>query len=203
MTQPFVPIGTRARWRIIYDLLREIPVDGILTYETMGEALELDPVDDRHTMQVAMRRAAQELEIQDGHAVTAEVGVGYRIVQVSEHLTLARSQQRRSNRALARGHSKVTNVDLTGVEPEVQKAFHVVASAFAMQMDFNRRLDVRQRNLEESLQTMSTKTERTAEELAEVQARLDRLDRLRASEGLPTTKDPDQGEASEQRQIGG
>lgn len=173
---PFEPVGETARWRTIYNHLADTPVDGVLTYEAMGEALDLDPVKDRHTIQVAMRRAAKELEAEDNRAVEAVKNVGYRVVQPEEHLRLARYQQRRSSRALARGHSKVVNVDLSNVDPEIRQAFQVVASAFAMQMEFNRRTDVRQKRLEESLEAVREKSSRTDDEVAELRARLERLE---------------------------
>lgn len=174
---PFEPTGETARWRLLYALLAETEVDGVVTYDAMANVLELDPVDDRHTMQVAMRRAAIELEKVDKHAVEAVTNVGYRVVEPEEHLRLAKGQQRRSSRALARGQSKVVNVDLSNVDPDVRQAFQVVASAFAMQMEFNRRTDIRQKKLEESLDAVRETSTRTEDEVAELKARLDRLER--------------------------
>jgi hypothetical protein len=174
---PFEPVGETARWRLLYAKLQKLSVGDVLTYEQMAEILDLDPLSDRHTIQVAMRRAANELEKVDKRAVEAVKNVGYRIVEPEEHLRLARGQQRRSSRALARGSSKVVNVDLSNVEPEVRQAFQVVAAAFAMQMDFNRRTDVRQRKLEEALGAIREDSTQTAEEVAELRARLERLER--------------------------
>ena len=174
---PVGPAGETARWRILYDLLSGRTVGDVLNYEVMAEALDLDPIEDRHTIQLAMRRASKELELENKHAVEAVQNVGYRIVEPEEHLRLARGQQRRSSRALARGHSKVVNVDLSNVDPEVRNAFQVVASAFAMQMEFNRRTDVRQKKLEDALDAVREKSTRTDEEVAELRARLDRLER--------------------------
>lgn len=176
---PFEPIGPRARWRILYDLLRTKKVNETITYEEMGRTLDLDPDGDRSTIQMAMRRAGKELETEDQHAIDAEPNVGYRIVEVAEHLSLAKRQQRRSSRALVRGHSKVTNVDLNGVEPEIRKAFEVVAVAFSMQMDFNRRLDVRQKRLESAVGAITERHDRSEAEITELRSRLDRLERER------------------------
>lgn len=173
---PFEPVGARARWRILYDLLGKISVGDILTYEAMAKALNLDPIKDRHTIQVSMRRAAKELEHEDKHALESVPNVGYRIVEPEEHLMLARQQQRRSSRALSRGHSKVVNVDLSGVDPEIRDAFQVVAAAFAMQMEFNRRTDVRQKRLEAALESVRDKSNRTDSEVAELRARLEKLE---------------------------
>jgi hypothetical protein len=173
---PFTPIGDQARWRTVYALLTPLNVDDVLTYEQIGEALELDPSGDRHTIQMAMRRAAREYETEANRALDVVPNVGYRVVAAPEHLVLAKRQQRRAGKALARGHSKVVHVDLSSVEPEVRTAFQVVAQAFAMQMDMNRRLTGRQDKLEEAVTEIAGRSERSAAEVAELRARLERLE---------------------------
>jgi hypothetical protein len=172
----FKPVGETARWRTLYDLLRSADVNGVLTYEAMAQALALHPETDRHVIQMAMRRAARELETVDKHAVTSLRNVGYRVVRPDEHVILARGQQRRSTRALARGHSKVVNVDLNGLSPEVRQLTEATMRAFSMQLEFNRRTDVRQRRLEDAIATMGQRADRTQEELDAIQARLTRLE---------------------------
>jgi len=174
---PFKPAGERARWQVIYDLLCATEVGGVVTYEALARALGMNAEADRHRIQVAMRRAAQEHEEVDKRAVDAVPNVGYRVVRPPEHVPLARRQQKKSNNALARGHSKAVNVDLTGVDEATRHALDVVARAFALQMDFNRRFDVRQRRLEEALTTVARKADRSSEEIAELRARLERLER--------------------------
>lgn len=174
---PFEPTGDRARWRIVYDdLLRDCDHGDQVTYETMGAALNLDPDEDRHAIQMAVRRAARELEEVDKRALDAIPNVGYRVVEAMEHMQLARRQQRRSHHALSSGKSKVANVDLSGLDPETRKAFEVMAQAFAMQMDFNRRIDVRQRNLESATRSVVERQERSENEIAGLRERLARLE---------------------------
>ena len=175
---PFEPVGETARWRIIYDLLQPLATGSTLTYETIGEALGLGASGDRHTIQMAARRAGAESERVDKRAIEAIKNVGYRIVEPEEHGRLAVYQQRRSSRALKSGRSKVVNVDLTGLEPEVRKAFEVMAQAFAMQLDFNRRMDVRQKRLETAVNSIEERHDRSASEVAELKARLERLEKL-------------------------
>lgn len=179
----FLPAGDVARWRVLYEILKPCQVDDVVTYEQMGKALDLHPVKDRHIIQMAMRRAAKEFEEVDKHAVDAVKNVGYRVVQIKEHLHLARRQQKRAGRALKSGRSKVVNVDFNEIDPETRKAFEVVARAFSMQMDFNRRLDVRQKRLEDVVQSVEQRTlrneesaKRSEEEIAELKRRLARLE---------------------------
>lgn len=148
----------------------------MLTYENMGSALDLDPDEDRHAIQMAMRRAAREHEVMDKRTIEPVANEGYRVVQAPEKLRLAQGDQKKSSRALARGHSKVVNVDLNGLNQDTRKAFEIVAMAFAEQREFVRRLDVRQSRLEEAVQAVSSRSERTEQEVAELRDRLARLE---------------------------
>jgi len=173
---PFVPAGDQARWRTVYELLTKAAVDDTITYEELGEALDLDPADGRHAIQMAVRRAAREHEVKDNRALDAVPNVGYRIVRVPEHLDLAQRHQRKSGKSLERARSKVDHVDLSGVDGETRRAFEVVAQAFALQADFNRRLDIRQKKLEQQVSAATSAQEHTAEEVAELRTRLERLE---------------------------
>ena len=173
---PFEPAGDKARWRIIYDVLTTKDVGDTVSYDELGEALDLDPAQDRHTIQLAMRRASKNSEIEDKRALEAVPNQGYRIVEAEEHLRLARGQQKRAGRALGRGQSKVVNVDFNGMDPEVRKAFETVAIAFSMQMDMLRRTDIRQNKLEEVLTEVSQRGERSEAEIAELRERLEHIE---------------------------
>jgi len=128
--------------------------DGVLTYKEMGEALGLDPVEDRGAIVSAVRRAAKEHEEVDKRAITVVPNRGYRIAAPREHLDLARRQQKRSSKALVRGQSKVVNVDMSKLDPEARRAFEVVAQGFAQLMDFNRRFERRQQEHTEVIQSL-------------------------------------------------
>jgi hypothetical protein len=180
MMSPFEPAGELARWRVLYGLLRAAEVGDVVTYEEMAYALGLVPVEDRAKVQLAMRRAVRELETEDQRTTEVVANKGYRIVEPERHLDLARQHQRKAGRSLQRGHSKVVNVDFNGMEPEIRKAFEVVAGAFAAQIDFNRRLSVRQENLEKAVQAAAQQIDehgqRTEEELTALRERLRRLE---------------------------
>ena len=173
---PFEPKGDKARWKLIYDILLKRNVGDTITYAEMAEVLELDADADRHAIQMAVRRAAKEYESADLRALDSVPNEGYRIVEPTEHMRLARKQQKKSHKALQRGHSKVVHVDLSGLDPDSRKAFEVVAQAFAMQMDFNRRMDIRQKRLEQSIASVNEKHDRSAEEIEELKERLARLE---------------------------
>lgn len=177
---PFQPVGEKARWRIVYAILQNAQIDDVVSYEKLGDALDLDPAKDRNLIHQAMARAAKEFEEQDKHAIDSVRSVGYRVVQPKEHMGLALRAQKRSRKALERGQSKVVNVDMTGMEPEIRKAFEVLAGGFAMQADFNRRIENRQARLDRALReiadTQDHDRKRTDDELEELRGRLKKLE---------------------------
>lgn len=179
---PFQPAGDKARWRILYDLLKPMSVGDVITYDQMGEALDMDPTADRHAIQMAVRRAAKEYEVEDRHALEVAPNVGYRVVEAERHLDLAKRQHRKAGKALQRGHSKVVNVDLSNVDPEVRSAFQVVAQAFTLQMDMSRRLESNQKKLQATVTDIAQQMERSDAERQEILARLERLENNPPSE---------------------
>jgi hypothetical protein len=154
-------------------------VGDVVSYAEMGDALGLSPDGDRHSIQMALRRAAREYEVTDNRALEAVPNKGYRVVEPKEHLVLARQHQRKAGRSLDRGRSKVEHVDLAGTDIETRRAFEVVAQAFALQADFNRRLDIRQEKLEQQVAAAQSAQQHTGKELADLRARLERLERER------------------------
>lgn len=174
---PFEPVGEVARWRVLYEILRPILPDGVLTYEDMAEALDLDPVRDKTTIQLAMRRAARELEQVDNRAVDSVRNVGYRVVQAQEHLTLAERHHRKARGQLVRSNSKVQHVDRNALDQESQKAFEVVGRVLSWQLQQMRHLDLRQRNLEEAIESVQSNVHRTETDVAQHDERLRQLER--------------------------
>lgn len=173
----FRPAGDRARWATVYGLLQAAEVGATVTYADLAEALKLDPLKHRHAIQMAVRRAAREFEEVDKRALEAIPNRGYRVVEPPEHLRLARRHQKKAGRALVRAHSAAVNVDLSSVDAATRHAFEVVAQAFALQLDFNRRLTVRQDRLEAAVRHVTERSTRSDTEIAELRARLERLER--------------------------
>lgn len=169
----FAPVGDRARWRILYDILKALNVGDVFTYERMAGVLDLHPQTDRHTLQMSIQRAGKELEVEDKRAIEAVRGVGYRVVEPEHHLVLARQHSRRAGRSLQRGLSKVVNVDLNGVDPNIRGAFDLLARGFHQQAHFNRAM------LKETTDIKSMVVEdrmRSAEDNEALRARVARME---------------------------
>ena len=59
---------------------------------------------------------------------------------------------------------------------DTRRGFELMALAFSRQEDFNRRMDVRQKQLEGAMAAVSAKTDRSADEVAQLRARLEALE---------------------------
>jgi hypothetical protein len=173
---PFAPIGDTARWKVMYGLLRTKAIGDLITFEEMAEALELDPVRDRQTLRVAFRDAARRFEEDEKRAVDAVRGVGYVVVDAVAQLGLARRHGRKAGRQLQRAYSKAVNVDLSGESPAVRAAFETVATAFAYQMEINRRQASKTARMQKTLDDLRTETrnhsEATDRRLADIERRM-------------------------------
>lgn len=176
MRAMFEPIGAESRWRTVYALLRERHVNDVVTYEEMGAVLDLDPITDRPAIRGSVGRAAQEFEVVDLHAIAPVRNVGYRIVEAPEHLGLAQNHQRKSSRQLKRGRGKIEHVDLNELSGDQRVEYALAARLISMQMDFNRRTDIRLKNHDEAIRSMVVKTERSDSEIAALRARLEKLE---------------------------
>lgn len=144
MSEGFKPIAERARWRMVYDLMRDVGIGGTVTYEQMGEALDLDPEQFRHELQMAARRAGLELERVDRRAADAVRNVGYRIVEPAEILGLGRRRNRKAGKQIQRGAITTQAVDLNEVDGPTRQALETLARGFAVQAEVNRRVLAKQ-----------------------------------------------------------
>lgn len=178
---PFTPVGARARWKYLYDMLKTAETGAVLTYEAMADALDLDPVDDRHTIQMAMRRAAREHLLLDLRSVEPVRGQGYRVVETAGKLDIAGRHQRRAIRQVRWGQSHVVNASLDGLDDATRALFEAAAWKFAQQDEALHRLDVRQRRHERQLAAAQLAQEQTQEQLTDLAERLTRLEAGRSA----------------------
>lgn len=161
----FKPIGSRARWRTVYDMFREADFDQVITYEEMAKELSLDADADRHTLQMAANRAGLELEKVDRRAVDSERGVGYRVVQPSEILGLGQRRNRKAGKQIERGVTVTSAVDLNAVDGPTRAALETLARGFAIQADINRRVLAKQQKQDGLIDMLMQRIVRLEEKL--------------------------------------
>lgn len=163
MSENFKPIAERSRWRMIYDLFRQAEIGQTITYETMGKALGLHPINDRHALQMAARRAGLEIEKVDKRAADAVRNTGYRIVEPSEILGLGKRRNRKAGKQIQRGAITVAATDLNSVDRETRNALETLARGFAVQAEVNRRFAAKQQRHDELFELLLPTVDRIAQ----------------------------------------
>ncbi len=174
MTAPFAPIGEQARWRTLVAEFCAVDRGTTLTFKQLAAALDLDEETDRKAIRAAVRQASMALSKDHDRSLVAARGVGYRVALPDEHVDLAGRQQRKSRRALVRAKGHVDHVDLSALSEEGRRIVHAAASALAWQQAQIKRIDLRQKDLELVVGSITTRVERTETEHA---ARLAELER--------------------------
>lgn len=175
-TERFQPIGEMARWRILVDRFAAVDRGTTVTYGELAEVLDLDPMKDRKAISAAVRAASRALSREHERSLVAVRNVGYRVALPEEHVELATGQQRRSSRALVRARGHVEHVDLSGLSDEGKRIVLAAASALAWQHSQIQRLDLRQKDLERVLGSVTARVEGDHEtRLAELEERIAKL----------------------------
>lgn len=178
---PFEPVGDLARWRVLVEKFAGVDRGTTLTYGELGRALDLDPAKDRRAIAAAVREASKALSRDHDRSLVAVRNVGYRVALPEEHFDLAGRHQGKARRSLVRSRAQVDHVDLSGMDDATRNAFHAAARVLAYQEGQMRRLDLRQRDLERVVDSITTRVERgeeeTAARLSELERRIAELDR--------------------------
>ena len=161
----FEPIGELARWRMLVPLFLAVERGETVPYEDLAKELDLDPAD-RKPIRAAVRQAGMKLLREHDRSLVAVRGVGYRVARADEHVDLAGRHQRKSRRSLVRARDQVEHVDLSELSEEGRRLAHAVARALTWQQQQIRKLDIRQKNLEDVVESITTRQERTEAETA-------------------------------------
>ena len=169
-------------WQRIYAHMQGMSIGDVLRYDVITELI--GPGSRSHFQHLA-RRAGAEMERRDSRVIEAVPLVGYRIVEPSEQIRLAKSRQRRARRELDKAKSKVVHIDRSGLDETTCALVDVMAAALSAQVDFTRRLDVRQRRLEAAVAAVQSSQERSEADLTDLRARLERLERSQEPRTTP------------------
>lgn len=181
MSGLFEPVGELARWRVLADRFAEVPRGTTVTYEELAQVLDLDPERGRKAVQAAVQQATKVLSVEHDRSLVAVRGVGYRVALPAEHLDLAGFQQRKSGAALVRARRHVDHTDLSGLTEQARRGFHAAAMVLAYQQGQIDQLDLRSRDLEAAVGSITHRVEgEVSDRLAELERRLAALDGDRA-----------------------
>jgi hypothetical protein len=166
----FDTIADKPRWALALDVFRDHHVGDVVAYADIAAVLDKD---DRATIQSAAREAGKRLLIEDGHAIEAVPNKGYRIVAPDEHIRLARGHEKRSRKALVRGHATVQNVDLNGLSEESKRVVLATAAGFSRVLDMMRQTNKNVARVARAQEALELRVDEGLSENAERLARLE------------------------------
>jgi len=172
----FTPKGAKSRRTIVLELLDDKNPEDILTYVDLADALSLSEPQHRGIIQASVNAAAKDFLKSHSHALEAVPNIGYRVVTADEHVRLAKGHQKRASKELVKGKNKADFVDFNELSPENRSVVEAVRTLFAAQIDFNRRTDIRQGNMERAVASIQAKQGLTEEEIANLNRRLAALE---------------------------
>jgi len=145
--QEVAPRG--AKWRILYDALRELAPGGLLSYEDMAALLGEDYNDAkaRNRIYGAGRRAVREMLDVDRRVFKIHRGLGYHEANVKQVLDAVVRHQGRALTETDRAVTKVRTVDAAQLDHTTAQTVRATEMLISQQQQAMRSLDVRQKRL--------------------------------------------------------
>lgn len=93
----FQPLGEKSEWRLIFDsVLTDLQPGALVTYAHLDAALGRPFRDNRHPLYRAMREFGEARH----RWLEAIPGQGYRVIEASEHVLVARRHKRKGQRQI-------------------------------------------------------------------------------------------------------
>lgn len=174
----FETIGDRPRWALALEVFRKYSVGDVVPYQAIADVLDTDA---RQVVQSAARDAGRRLLDEDSRAIEAVPNKGYRIVAADEHVRLAKSQERRSRRALVKGHATVTHVDMNGLSEDYKRLVLATAAGFSRLIDMARSTERNVARIARAQESLELRVDEglseNAERLARLEAKVEELSR--------------------------
>lgn len=185
---PFEPRGERAEWRIVYDRLKTLAIDQVISYETLSELLGRPFRDDRAPLYRAMR----ELETQDKRTLENVRCRGYRVVHPTEHEKLATAHVRKSHRQLTKAKGRVDSADRTGLDQETRRRLDAksvnLGAVHQMVLRLNRKVSEHDEELAKIRSRVKTDRRENQEDLAALSERVDAVAALLERHGITASE---------------
>jgi hypothetical protein len=135
---PFVPKGAVAEWRVVYDAIKSLPPDTVVTNEQVEEALGRPLGKNRSPIY----RAGQELQRVNHRTLATVRGVGYRIAQPEEHFGLVMERSDRARGQIKRGIAIADATDISKLPKDQAERLEALANLMTRGFEFMRILAV-------------------------------------------------------------
>lgn len=178
---PFEPQGELSQWRVVYEHLKTLQVDEVLTDDELQGLLPRAPWG---SVYGAFRRAVREMEEVEHRTFDRERNVGYRMVHAREHEKIARQYRRRASRSMNTAHRKARSADRSRLNSDERRRIDGLEHHLAMQSDMLRRLAVRHEELHERVAHVDERVGLEEKTSAHVDDRLSALEKALRVRGM-------------------
>jgi len=140
---------TRPEWQKIYDYMKATGLDfgRIYSYTQIRGIIGRDIRKNRPPI----RQVIDALELNDHRTLQARRGIGYRIVEPTEHLFLANSRRNRADRQIVLAQKTLRATDLDKLDPEIRKIADAMDKGFTQMAMYIRHNEERAQRHEEAL----------------------------------------------------
>ena len=130
---------------VAVEALKDQAPETVVSYKTLGAALDLSPKTDLQKIQMAVRSANTVLLKRHSRGVRNVPNVGYRVLPARENMVVAGGHQTRADKQMERALTfyEGTNLaEMTEIERRLHQGQHMLAQAvMASHRQVNRRMD--------------------------------------------------------------
>lgn len=159
---PFTPKGDVAEWRMVYDRMRELRQDEMLSIEEIEEILGRPLGQNRSPVY----RAIKEMERSHQRTLATVRGVGYRVALPGEHFGLVIHHSDRARTQLKRGVERADSADRSGLGTAQAQQLDAIADLTVRAVEFlghmAKRVDSHAQMIEDVKQTSDELSDRVA-----------------------------------------
>jgi Holliday junction resolvasome RuvABC DNA-binding subunit len=129
---PFTPKGDVAEWRMVYDKMKVLRPDEVMTTGQIEEALGRPLGQNRSPVY----RAIKEMERNHQRTLATVRGVGYRVALASEHFGLVIHHSDRARTQLRRGVERADSADRSVLRADQAQQLDAIADLTVRAVEF-------------------------------------------------------------------
>jgi hypothetical protein len=172
---------TRPQWQVIFDHLRTMQIDDVVSDETLHNLLPGTP---KASVRGAFYYAAGRMLTEHLRAFDRVRKVGYRMVESREQERLGLNQQAKSRRSTRRAKRLVTFVDQTRLDSAERRRLSAIELHLARQEEMMNQLTRRQLKTERQVVRLDKRQALTEKDALVKDDRLDRLVEMLRRHGI-------------------
>ena len=160
--------GEAPEWQMVVGLLDSKRIGDVVTFDELDETLGRD----FRSSRTPIYKAGTVWGTEHHRSLDFVRGVGYRVIDASEHEDLARRHHRKGRRSLKRGMTAARNADRSLLTQPQREQLDAIELNLARQSSFMKRLDARVEKVEKRVNKVEERQPDTEWRLRRLEALL-------------------------------